>query len=195
MSLLEQQMQELKLRQRKASFLKVLLGLLDSKIEYKDEKPSKEEIEADKEISGIVMNFIQDQINHIENGTPMPHTSSAEGQFTPEEVSYLKDMVTRFVNRTLQTDSANAGEASAGGAPGIFRPQQPTQSQQPQRKGNKDILTFAMEHKHLNGKRVIVHTKQGKVGGVVTGADMPNLWVKTDTGHVVPVLPENLTLE
>jgi hypothetical protein len=46
----------------------------------------------------------------------------------------------------------------------------------------KDKMQFAIANRHLDGKEVIISTKNGEVLGTVVGLDAPNVIVETVTG-------------
>jgi hypothetical protein len=194
MSLLEKQFQELKLKQRKAARLRTFLGLVQV-ANIAAPEDAQEDFLADTEVDTDIRNFLQSQIDFIENGKTLPAVAEAGTGLglTEEELAFVKTLFQRAAQKGVVSSGTYAEEAPENSP--MSRPSQKKSNQPPGQKGNKDLLTFAMDHKHLNGRRVIASTKNGKIGGTVTGAEMPHLWIKTDTGHVVPILPENLTLE
>lgn len=217
MSLLEQQLQELKLKQRKVALLKTFLELVESPTKT-DEKLTAAEAGADQEVIADLQSFIQQRIDAIENGTPAPSQEALpEGALilSQDEIEFVKEMVARASERGITANQgvyADEEQDDVDQAPPqrgpMDRPQRPRQPQGPQQrprppqpapqkpKGQKDLVIFARENAHMHGKRVIVQAKQGKVGGVVTGVSAPGfLMVTTDTGHDVPVAVENISLE
>jgi hypothetical protein len=68
----------------------------------------------------------------------------------------------------------------------------PAKEPQPKLANKKDVLTFALENRNLEGKRVRLNTQHGQVLGVVVGLNFPNITVKTDTDFTVNVPLENL---
>jgi hypothetical protein len=200
MSLLEQQMQELKLKQRKVALLKTLIGLMEP---TQDKNRTADELQADTEVLTELKNFTQALIDNIEEGKPLPQAGPANSIFSEDEVEFLKDLYARAAQRGVAAQPTAAGQGAYRDdaeeeapvpqrRPGPRPPAPPQNKIRPQ----KDLVAFAQEHRHMNGKRVIINTKQGKIGGVVTGVAGPGmLQVSTDTGHNVPVSPENITLE
>lgn len=55
-----------------------------------------------------------------------------------------------------------------------------------------DPITFLREHKHLEGKEVIVMSKDGDVAGKVVGMNPPMVVVETVTGFRISIEPEKL---
>jgi hypothetical protein len=206
MSLLEQQMQELKLKQRKVALLSTFLELIEAPTKT-DEKITTAEAEADQEVISDLQSFIQSRIDSIENGTPAPTQEELpEGAIglSQEEIGFVKEMVARAGERGITANNNVYAEEEEEEAPGPMarhrqHPRPRPKAPQPapvKPKGQKDLVMFARENSHMHGKRVIVNAKQGKVGGIVTGvAGVGQLMVTTDTGHDVPVSLENITLE
>jgi hypothetical protein len=207
MSLLEQQMRELQMRQRKVEFLKNLIGLVAPQPIKENEMVPDFVAQAEQEISSEVQEFLKAKIDQIENGTPAPSQEGLpqQSEFTQEEVGFLKEMCARAGERGITANNnVYADEEEEAPAPNPMerrrqnpgpRPRPPQQAPA-KPKGQKDLVIFARENAHMHGKRVTVNAKQGRVGGVVTGVSSPGfLMVTTDTGHDVPVAIENITLE
>jgi hypothetical protein len=183
MSLLEQQIKELQLKKAKADFFKFLQQNLET-------LPVGEDF---KEISGEVLaemiEFIMHKIEEIESGKLTPPKEEAETLFTLKEANILKALAARAEGKTATTSTTSN---TFGSDEARVPPKPETPGQKAKR---QDMIQFALANRHLEKKRVRVITSQGEVGGVVVGMIAPNIIVKTDTGHEVPVDLDNLIVE
>jgi len=186
MSLLEQQIKELQLRKSKADLFKLVLEEIQT-------NPKKEQFaEVYEDVMAELAEFVSSRVSAIENGEEkQPQKTPAE--LTEDDKTLLLALARRAKERVTQPENNGGAFANED----ITIPKQPSARPNNQAKQAKrqDMLQFAQEHRHLDRKRVTVHTPQGDVGGIVVGAIAPNLIIKTDTGHEVPVPPENITLE
>lgn len=187
MSLLEQQIKELQQRKQKADLFKLMLEELQT-------NPKKEQFaEVWDDVLAEMAEFVSSRVQAIENGeTQKDENKPAE--LTEDDKGLLLELARRAkqrVNQPAQNTGAFADETDITVPKAPARPQNNTAKQAKR----MDMLQFAQQHRHLDRKRVTVHTPQGDVGGVVVGAIAPNLIIKTDTGHEVPVPPENITVE
>lgn len=187
MSLLEQQIKELQQRKSKADLFKLILEEIQT-------NPKKEQFaEVYEDVMAELAEFVSSRVQAIENGEErQPAKQPAE--LTEEDKDLLKALANRArerVSAPVQNTGAFADETD------ITVPKTPQARPNNVAKQAKrtDMLQFAQQHRHLDRKRVTVHTPQGDVGGIVVGAIAPNLIIKTDTGHEVPVPPENITVE
>lgn len=195
MSFLEQQLRELQIKKHKISYFRLVLGLLSAT------EGSEEETEAQKQAIEELTQFINARVEAIESGKEAAKSESSEAassQFSEEEVVILKQIVDRALNRQApQTKAfwdqdANKGAFASDDAP----PQAPKKPESPGQKAKRqDKIQFALANRHLDGKRVTVIQNGNQVGGKVVGLDAPNVIVKTDTGHTVPVDLDNLMVE
>lgn len=182
MSLLEQQIKELQLKKKKVDLYKLFLEELVT-------HPKKNEFsEVSEEVLAELKAFVDSQIDKIENGTTKEATKGPV-ELSDEDKALLLTIARRAKERVVPNHSTFASDED------ITVPKAPAKRPQQNPKArNQDMITFAQEHRHLDRKRVTVHTPQGDVGGIVVGAIAPHLIVKTDTGHEVPVSPENITV-
>lgn len=205
MSLLEQQLKELQTRKEKIGYLREAISALEMlKVPKEGDEPA---IEARKQTVEDVTNFVNSLISSLEDGKAPVKTQTQEvaagGQFSEEEVQILKDLVVRAQNRNPAPPPPQQRNRTVPQNSGAFQSDEDAEASvdltknrpQPPAKKGQDILQFAMSHRHLDGKRVTVTTKNGKVGGVVRGMLMPNIIVQTDTGHEAHIPPEQITVE
>jgi hypothetical protein len=185
MSLLEQQIKELQLRKSKADLFKLVLEEIQT-------NPKKEQFaEVYEDVMAELAEFVSSRVAAIENGEErQPEKTPAE--LTEDDKTLLLALARRAKERVAQPENNGGAFANED----ITIPKAPARQQNPQKQAKRqDMLQFAQQHRHLDRKRVTVHTPQGDVGGTVVGAIAPNLIIKTDTGHEVPVPPENITVE
>jgi len=186
MSLLEQQIKELQQRKSKADLFKLILEEIQT-------NPKKEQFaEVYEDVMAELAEFVSGRVQAIENGEEkQPAKQPAE--LTEED----KDLLKALANRARERVSAPVQNTGAFADEDITVPKnpQPRANNSQKQAKRQDMLQFAQQHRHLDRKRVTVHTPQGDVGGIVVGAIAPNLIIKTDTGHEVPVPPENITVE
>jgi len=71
----------------------------------------------------------------------------------------------------------------------------PTEVVQEKPPNKQDKMAFALEHRNLGGKTVILSTPNGEVEGTVNGLDCPNVIVATVTGYVVTVHIDKIRLK
>lgn len=194
MSLLEQQLKELQTKKAKIAYFREALAALDllSKPNEGDESSA----EARNQAIVDLTDFIDAQIKLIEEGKPQTPAEKEEapvaGQFSADEVVVLKQLAARAQGRTPPTPPQQNNPVQ----PSAFGPEDGAPAQKPAApKKQQDVLQFALAHRHLADKRVIVKTKDGEVGGTVRGILMPNIIVVTDTGHEAAVPPETIRLE
>lgn len=193
MSLLEEQLEELKFKQAKVHVLKkILTDLTES---YNQSLA----ITAEKEIFLELSSHINFLINGIENGTEST-TSPQSGTFSEEEIEVLKDLVVRAQGkiaaapaRTQNTRGAFADESEVEDTPVPAKRQNPQANVK--RAATQDKIQFALANRHLDNRRVVVSKNGRDVSGVVVGLDAPHIIVKTDVGHTLPVLLDDVTLE
>jgi hypothetical protein len=189
MSLLEQQIKELQLRKNKADLYKLVLEEIQT-------NPKKEAFaEVWEDVMTEFSEFVVSRVEEIENGQ-QKKAPGKPAELTEEDRDILKALATRAKERVNTPVNSNSGAfASDDITVPKNQPPQRNNAEAAKMARRNDMLLFAKDHKHLDRKRVTVHTPQGDVGGIVVGAIAPNLIIKTDTGHEVPVPPENITVE
>ena len=186
MSLLEQQIKELQLRKSKADLFRLVLEEIQT-------NPKKEQFsEVYEDVMAELAEFVSGRVSAIENGEER-QPEKAPAELTEDDKSLLLALARRAKERVTQPEN-NGGAFTNEDITIPKTPARPQNNPQKQAK-RQDMLQFAQQHRHLDRKRVTVHPPQGDVGGIVVGAIAPNLIIKTDTGHEVPVPPENITVE
>lgn len=187
MSLLEQQIKELQLRKSKADLFKLILEEIQT-------NPKKEQFsEVYDDVMAELAEFVSSRVQAIENGEAQKEQEKP-AELTEDDKSLLLALARRAKERVTQPAS-NAGAYADETDITVPKAPQPRPNNTAKQAKRTDMLQFAQQHRHLDRKRVTVHTPQGDVGGIVVGAIAPNLIIKTDTGHEVPVPPENITVE
>lgn len=210
MSPLEQQLKELQTKKHKIAYFQEAIQSLD--LLGKPNEGDTERTDARLQVVQELIDVIHSKIAEIESGQNTV-VSGPIGTFTQEEVEILKTLAGRALERQPQYENVETNSVvmaipkkrSVSPNNGAFaddddqeEPQRPQKTQPPRlppQKRPQDKVSFALANRHLENKRVTVRTRDGQVGGVVTGLDSPNVWVKTDTGHTVPVPLEHLTVE
>lgn len=193
MSLLEQQIKELQIKKNKADLFRLIL----ENIQTMPDDPKFSEVS--EEVKNEVTTFLSDSIKAIEDGTPAPSKIPlpSNAAFTEAQMEILRTVADRAQERSVvpTTPKANTG-AFASDDEDITQPAR-RQNPPPQQKKtvHHDKIRFGLANRHLDGKRVKVFTERGEVGGNVVGLDAPHIIVKTDTGHTVPVLLDNIVVE
>lgn len=126
------------------------------------------------EIVAELSQFLDSQIDGLSNAKPIassqingsPVQASADG-LKPEEVQVLK-MLAEKAQGKMNAPVASAPKSLAS-----------------QKRPPQDILQFAQQNRHLEGKRIRLNTHNGPVLGKVVGLNYPNIIVTTDTDHTV----------
>lgn len=181
MNLLDQQLQALQVKRAKIEVFSEIITNFGLLKEASDTAQTLAREEAIAEMTEI----LSAKIAALQSGQDQPEEKSelsaeTNSIFSPQEVEILKSLCAKAVQRDQAQANKNA-----------FLSDSPA----PAPKKKQDILSFALAHRHLDGKRVVVTTKDGSVGGVVRGMLMPNIIVVTDTGHTAHVLPEQIIAE
>lgn len=122
-------------------------------------------------------------------------------------------LLQNFVKKTIEAIEAGTevtitvGPATAATAPSV--PQAPAQPQfatpeqsqpkkpaGPQEMSPNEKLNFALDHRHLGGKKVsVANDKNIEIKGHVVGLDAPFVIIKTDTGPTIKVPVEHVSLQ
>lgn len=201
MSQLEDQLAELLRKKETVDIYKSLAKEIEKSPSFSNVDVSLVEV-----ILGEIAVFISGRVTEIETG----QKSQSAGDvlvdfFTPEEVDILKEVAARTLQRMEAPPQQINKPRRAPVASGAFadddemeapplRQNRPVQRTPPKKAVNQDIVAFAMAHRHLDGKRCTVATRNGDVGGKIVGTEAPNLIIQMDTGHTIKAEPENVTV-
>ena len=123
------------------------------------------------EVNSWVEGYINSEIKLIEEGEPEPEPGESE-DLSSEDTLILKQLVSQVKSKAA--------------APKPVAPQlKPV-----------DPVRFAMDNKHLDGKRVRIETKDGPIKGKVHGVNPSNqtLVIQTDTGYEIEVPPSQVSV-
>lgn len=179
MSTIDDQIKTLQLKKKKIAFLKHILSSTKS---YRDKEL---DAKASKEVIAALSKFVDDQIVIIETGNDIePVDSNDPSRFSDAQTEILRKIATRALLKT----------------PGEPKPVKqnntpPSPQNRPDAAETPDKLSFALDNRHLAGKRVTVANDQNmRVLGEVVGLDAPNVIVKTDTGPTIQVPLSNISL-
>ena len=178
MSKINDQIKELQNKLKRVEFLN---HILDSAKNYQN----KDFADVKDDVVLLLEEFVTQTISAIENSTGVTKEEQTQGQLSQEELSVVKGLVQKVQDRTN------------GQAPAQNNPYGPSQPAQPKKKllDANDKLSFAMENRHLAGKRVMVANDQNmQVNGEVVGLDAPHVQVRTDTGPVINVPIEKISV-
>lgn len=189
MNLLEQQLKDLQTKKEKITYLKEVIQALE--LLGKPDEGNEPATEARGQVIAELTEFITNQVAAIESGNTIqivPTTQTSVGQFSEDDVATLKMVISR--TRAKYQESLNTNTFANEDI--TVPPKVVIPAKKPK---TTDMIRFAMENKHLERKRVIVHSKNGDVRGIVVGLLAPNVIVQTETGHEVPVDLENITVE
>lgn len=188
MSKIQDQIKELQLKQKKLDYISYVSDLLKNDKHCVDFKDIKEEILS--QIDPFLLNLME----RIESGTvteAAPAKIATTG-LNSDETAVLKVLAVEAAKRM-----------SGGTVPTQQRPAQPSSpyssmdgTPPPPKKpitNTHDKMSFAMDNRHLGGKRVqVINDKNVDVRGVVVGLDAPLVIVKTDTGPTIEVPLEKI---
>lgn len=184
MSKLEAQLKQLELKMKKVSFLHHIL----KSVEEYDEK---EWAEVKEEVVGLVQAFVEDTVDSIENGTNPKQGSEVPAwtKITEEDLLVLKKLSEGMKNRKAATKLANDESFTKDSAEPASKPKNDVL-------GPHEMMNFAMEHRHLSGKKVRAASPEAgtTADGTVVGVVPPFILVQTDKGPKIKVKPENISL-
>lgn len=178
MTKIEEQIKELTLKKKTIEFLQHILRSVE---DYNENDFS----EVQEEVVKIMRDFVSSKIEEIETGKKSESTKLAEdiAGFTQDEVQALKQVVGKLKQKNIK------------------QPPDPGKKEEnsPQKREStpsiQDAMSFAMQNRHLSGKKVTAQNDQGgTIEGQVVGTDFPNLLVKTENGVVVKVPRERLSV-
>lgn len=168
MSNIDDQIKLLQLKKKKIEFL---THILESTKSYKDKELNKD---VKQDVINSLSTYVKNQIMIIETGKESKQLNT---EFSNNEVNILKTVA----NKVLQKDSTIKNK--------------PIQRQKVEMQNHNDKLSFALDNRHLAGKQVsVANDKNMVVKGEVTGLDSPFVVVKTDTGPIIKVPLENISL-
>jgi len=166
MSKIAEQIAQLKKKEKQVELLNHILEST-KKYDHKDFKEVKDEVVA------LLEKFVTKTIEAIESGVN-PTTS---------EVPVLN--IAPQVPKAAEQPNAQTAAPS--------KPQ--SNSQKPTEMSPNEKLNFAMDNRHLAGKKVsVMNDKNIDIKGSVVGLDAPYVLVKTDTGPTIKVPLERVSL-
>lgn len=181
MSNIDDQIKILQLKKKKIAFLKHILSSTKS---YRDKDL---DAKASKEVITSLSKFVDDQITIIETGEEIIQLN---GEFSEKELNALRTVASKVLQKGVTTGRQSGSVKNESNPPKPSGPQK-----RPDTVETPDKLSFALENRHLAGKRVTVANDQNMtVLGEVVGLDAPNIIVKTDTGPTIQVPLGNVSL-
>ncbi len=181
MSKIDDQIKTLQLRKKKIQFLKHILSSTKS---YRDKDLDQK---ASKEVIASLSKFVDDQISIIESGKEV---IQLKGEFSEKELNALRTVASKVLQKGVTTGRQSGSVQNESNPPKPPGPQKRTETVD-----TPDKLSFALENRHLAGKRVTIANDQNMtVIGEVVGLDAPNVIVKTDTGPTIQVPLGNVSL-
>ena len=171
MSVLDQQLKELQQRKLKVEFFKHIKGKIGdvSNQTFKD---------VEKEVKDQVFAFIDAQVDMIEGGE-IETKEEVSNVFSDEQVKALVLLANKVANRAPEQSNPYSQEPTSP------PPQAPINN------STQDKISFALSHRHLDGKEVKVKSQGGSTG-VVVGLDAPNIVISLTNGTTVAVPPGDL---
>lgn len=199
MSKIQDQIRELQVKQKKIDYVSYISDLLKNDkhcIDFKDVK---------EEILNKIDPFLVTLIEEIENGgaTQKVANPTATGPLTADETQIARALIAQAASRIAGTPAAAAPQRPArksnsgpfATADGSAPPTGAT-GQKAGGLGTHDKMAFAMDNRHLGGKRVqVMNDKNIDLRGEVVGLDAPMVLVKTDEGPTIEVPLERIALE
>lgn len=169
MSKIAEQIAQLKKKEKQVELLNHILEST-KKYDHKDFKDVKDEVVL------LLEKFVSKTIEAIESGIDP-------------------------INATIPTINIASQTPKAPEQPNVAVPQQlqtPTQPRDPSKPTElspAEKLNFAMDNRHLAGKKVsVMNDKNIDINGSVVGLDAPFVLVKTDTGPTIKVPLEKVSL-
>lgn len=180
MSKIQEQIKALQLKQKKIEYISYINDLISNDTKCIDFK------EIQKEIVSKIEPFLLDLMTSIETDTPIKKEETSI--FTEQEISILKSVANTIANKPKPSENKPFVELKDP----QLKPSQPAPTQE---LSINDKMAFALGNRHLANKRVkVMNDKNVDISGVVVAIDAPNVMVKTDTGPVIAVPVQNLSL-
>lgn len=162
---LKEQEEKLKREQKKIDFLNHINA---SVVSYTD----KEFADVKEEICVLVNTFVDNAVKAIESGKVILY-------MTPTNID----------SPNLSTKGAEVSSVDDS------KPAESVKSKSLSEMSPNEKMNFALENRHLAGKRVkVANDKNIDINGEVVGLDAPYVFVKTDTGPTIKVPLPNVSL-
>ncbi len=198
MSKIQDQIKALQQKQKKLDYLSYISDLLKNDKHCLDFKEIKEEV------LGLMDPVILNIMETIENDGGKSEKSSVipvNVELTGDEKSVLKAIAQEAAKRLNIGASPKSEKVEPGG--NLFTKTESStvpslslnSNVKPPNRSTHEKMTFALDNRHLGGKRVNVSNDRNvKIEGTVVGLDAPFIIVKTDTGPTIEVPIEQVSL-
>lgn len=178
MSNIDAQIKALLLKKKKIDYVSYIADLIknDTKcVDFED---------VQKEIVSRIEPFLLELMTAIENDVEV----SVAPKIDPERQKALLELADKVLAAKKNPKSQNEPSRNEPFAPTPKTPQKPIVS-------NQDKMSFALDNRHLGGKRVQVENDTNSdVKGTVVGLDAPYVVVKTDQGPTINVPLEKVMM-
>lgn len=177
MSKIDKLIEELQLKKTKIDYLNYLLNIIKTDEHCVDYKEIKNEMVS--KIEPLLKNLITE----IEDGTITE--VKLEGDFSKDELNTLKALAER----------ANAKNVIVDAKPADTRPKELVLNKKEPMMSVHEKMQFSLSHRHLANASVNVMNDQNvTITGKVVGIDAPYLVIKTESGPVIKVPPEKVSM-
>lgn len=186
MSKIDQQIKALQLKKTKIDYIKYIEDLLKNDTKCVDFKHVKEEI-----LSQIIPH-LEKVAEAIENDSQVQDYNSS--LFSKEQSEALKELADKFMAAKQNKTQPQESKPQVQNQPYQNDPA-PVQAPKRQELSHNDKMNFAMNNRHLANKRVQVMNDQNvQIHGMVVGLDAPFVQIKTDTGPVINVPVDKISI-